>query len=99
MAKIKSKNKETLILVITLGSFFVIVILASVFDVGQNTFVGKVFNFRPRSSNFTQNCQNPENKNTPYCQDRIAEKESTWKSMGSGGGGGGNGQFTLHKKW
>ncbi|MFN8392690.1 MAG: hypothetical protein U0136_20530 [Bdellovibrionota bacterium] len=45
---------------------------------------------------YAQNCQDPRNKNTPYCQDRMAQTESDWKSMGRTQGGKTN-YFTLHK--
>jgi hypothetical protein len=40
------------------------------------------------------NCQHPKNKNTPYCQNIIAEQRSTWRSITRFGGK--SNAFTLH---
>ncbi len=46
--------------------------------------------FNPNSNqsrNQAQNCQDPKNRNTPYCQDQMRSSASTWKSVSRSWGG------------
>lgn len=45
------------------------------------------------SSNPADDCTHIQNRNTPYCQDRNASEQKSWKSVSSGAGGN---QFSLH---
>ena len=47
------------------------------------------------SRNAALNCQNPKNKNTPYCVERTAEAGAMWESISRYTDGKGN-AFTLH---
>ena len=45
--------------------------------------------------NAAQNCANPKNKNTPYCQEREGQVQADWQSMSRNQDGETN-PFTLH---
>lgn len=49
------------------------------------------------SYNRSLNCQNPQNKNTPYCQDKQAEVEQGWNAIARSRPSSPN-QFTLHRE-
>lgn len=50
--------------------------------------------FVPDNGSMVSACRRPENRNTPYCQNRANATQRQWKTL-MGGGKGGN-QFTLH---
>ena len=47
------------------------------------------------SRSYAQNCKDPRNSNTVYCQERTGRTESDWKAM-SRSQGGKSSQYTLH---
>lgn len=55
----------------------------------------QTFEVIPTSRDIAQNCRHPKNRNTPYCQERLAKIESDWQSMNRTQDGKVN-PFTLH---
>ncbi len=62
-----------------------ILVTAIVFCLGL---VGGGLYFVVMGGGGSDDCKNPKNKNTPYCQEQGQKAKRDWKSLSSGGSGG-----------